>query len=428
MDLNEDCQVLIVEHLETKDLLSLADAINTPLNAIEYVFKRRCEQKTVQLLQIHGNSIAAQFDAAKKICVSGFAIILKLFRSFGHLIKDLQIIMSLTDPNSRENKIPEIFQLINAHCSDSLTSFTIYNSGNIVVSFEEFKTPFERVTNIDLKGSFYSLNSSNLSFQEIFPALQELTINRFFQLDDKSSLEVNFPHLETLNAHIWTLNYEKRGKFDGETCEKFIQNNRQIREITLIDATRNVLKSMADQLPNIDYIKLKNYKEDENDNEPIAIHFRNLKMLIIDRENGVSLPARLTFDQLEVFSTGTYNIFCDRWLHLVNTQNTLKVLKVERNLVLSDFAQLANVNSSLVEMHIKCPSTNFNEEELVSKIGHLVHMLDNNQHLQKLVLSIGYENIGTVLDALQDQLSSNWTTRPTEDEHFIYVERFTMNH
>lgn len=424
MDLNEDCQLSIIEHLYTADLLSFAEAINTPLYAIEYVFKRLCERRTVYIEELHDQSCILLLDTATMIYIRGFPIISRFLRTFGHLISDLQIVMSLNDNHSGKNNIPAIFQLVNAHCSESLTTFSFYSSNIINISFEEFKTPFKQVKGVLLKGSFESLRSSNLSFKDIFPKMQILTINRFFKLIDQSSLETNFPHLVTLDARVWTENSNANGTFDADRYEKLIRNNPQIREIIITDATRSVLKSVADGLHHLEYLNIINYKEDENDNDPTAIHFEHLKTLIMNRENRVSSPVRLTFDQLEVFSTGTYSTFCTRWLDLVDTQKTLKVLKVERDLTLAEFAHLAeNADLSLVEVQINCPSTNFNEGEFTPKMDHLVRMINNSQHLQKLILRIGYENIKSVLDSLQDRLSTKWNTITTEDEQFIYFER-----
>lgn len=277
-DLNADCQILIVEHLDAIDLLSFADAINTKLFAIEYVFRRRYETKVVTIEAPYIASPPVVHEIGDRIEIYGLPIISRFFRHFGHAIKFVQI--TLNDKYFSENEIFTILKSVNLHCSKTLNVFTLLNGNSFKISLEAFEKPFEHVTNVSIGGELDSLGNSNFTFNEIFPAMNSLSMKYLVELHNKSSLEQRFPHLKTLRALIWVYNFDIKMKFDENSCKQIIENNQQIQNLNFIGATRSLLKFVAENLPQLEHLDLQNYEDVFNGNgvnDFNPIRFKHLK-------------------------------------------------------------------------------------------------------------------------------------------------------
>lgn len=226
---------------------------------------------------------------------------------------------------------------------------------------------------------------------------------------------------------------DKQERFNENHCKTLIRNHPTLQNVTLEEATRSLLKFLADELPHLKYIQLINYKEQDGDDNDIPIHFTHVKTLKItkteDAQHRLVSPANVTFDQLEEINIDLH-LTTRQWLDLcVQNQNTLKVLKIRQDLSLSLLLEFEKANLSVVEMEIHLLSlNNYNEGGQWLELNSLIRLIENYRYLEKMTLHVNYYNNNftrKIFEQLQDQLSSKWITTITEDEQFIYVERIT---
>lgn len=424
MELNLDVQILIAEQMNVSDLLSLAEALPMNSLAIESVLSRRFRTQLVSIETPKHQKVVSINETDGRIAIGDTHSVSKILHYFGPLIKHLQIVFVYNKLFAKQTTT--IFQLVNLHCSETLESFVVQNRYSNQMNFDEFNKPFKTVTDVFLVGEFNRLDSRELSFSEIFPAVQRLTIHNYFKLLDRTSLEARFPHLNTLNARICILNYFTTWNFHEEDCKTLIRNHLTLQNVTLEEATPSLLRFLAEELNHLEYLELLNYNEDSSGDTDTPIHFSELKTLVLRNDyrfSRVELPTNVTFDQLEEIEVDLPTNFT--WLELVQNQTTLKVLKIHQDLTLDLLLQLEEANLSVVEIQIYCLNpANFEEGKPWLEMDSLIRLIENYRNLKKMTLHPKYNATRIMFELLQNRLSTKWITTITEDEQVIYINRW----
>lgn len=401
---------LIFGPLNLFELLSVAATNTYLLFVVEDILRRRFLRKS---LIFHGpyysfdNLQQSKFffqETDDEIIIKHLPTILKSIEYFGHIILSLTIVHRY---NSFGNETSEIYRLVNVHCSGTLSQIHISNT-NKKSGFDAFKNPFERVENVTLRGHFQKLSNSNYSFDEIFPSMQQLNLDAV-EIDDLNWCDKQISHLTHLSIDTRTID-----------SKQLIRNNPQIRNLALKSVTPELLHFVAIELPLLENFDIAFYNENVMDNYPIfhfngsfAVHFDHLKRFKVDRSSH-SVPANITFGDIEEFVGDGLPRECTRWIEFVKNQETLKKLSIIRNLRNSEIVQLSNATLNLVEMSLECgKETNIEE---------LVQLIESAKQLVRIHLNIPWKSTFFVIsDAIRNAFAVEWTI--TQTKYHIYLQR-----
>lgn len=256
--MNMDVQFLMFEHSSLTELCSLAETSQQYLDVAQEIFARKHAKKLIvisekkEIVNIHSIQ-DKEIETEDVLFVNDFDTILKVLKYFGHFIKNLMV--TSNSPLSA-NEMKNVTSSINLHCADNLVQFQI--SSDHLGFFKYMTKPFKNVGTLMIKGGFDSLASSTLKFDELFPAIRELSIG-YIYITDQSSLVVHLPHLEYLYVEARQLNAPQFLKFVN--LKKLLRKNRQISKLELNQLhDQDKMDDIRDILPNID--RLENFNID----------------------------------------------------------------------------------------------------------------------------------------------------------------------
>lgn len=376
MDLNDDCQYLIFDHLRMNSLYSLA---RTSKYFEETVgnFVRRIFARKIMVLDFFSD-YSKQYDyiiTDEFIEIRNVRMAIKILTQFGRYIQNLKLQDVLIGKNIDEKRIKELYHVIHEHCSDTLSQLHLKL---IDFDFFEFaKKPFTNVKNISLlQGKLKSLGNRQFNFQEMFPAMRILRLDSF-RIDNKSALTLDFPKLEQLSADIATTQYSDY--VTEPVIAELIRKNPQIRSVVLSHLSLDLLKVVANTLVNLEQLTV--HLLSYSDQEDATIHFEHVKSFTISNIIAKRLPSEITFANLEEFKSHTL-LGDDKYIDFIENNRNLKKICINGTKGLSngDIERLASANLNVVEMFIVC-DRNFGGE-------HLVQLIENSKNLKRLHLKI----------------------------------------
>lgn len=403
MDLNEDVQTVICDLLDTFDLLSLAQVNERVFVVVEEVLRRRFIKKWIFFCSPYSDddheyaaAYVEEFD--DRIEIQHLPTVYTITQTFGHLISKLMI--------DHENHLPDdqsihIFQAINLHCSETLRKFHIFiKSGDI---FTEFEKPFKSVETVTLNGRFVNWGSSKMSFSEMFPSIKHLQLDTA-KIQYENSTNQTLPHLEKFSTDVV-------GNMTLLTKD-LIEDNPEIRCISILFGQPSVLQLVADKLKNLERLTLEYYHEYKVDgNTRFNFHFQNLKKFIL---RGSIMPTNITFggkiEELEFQSHEN-----GKWIELVVEHSaTLKKLDFLSSLTGPEIEQLASAHLNIVRMR-------FIYTHAVS-IENLFNLIKGCERLKKLELYVSSDELrGSTFDDLKKQWRNQWTVHMTGE--YVYLDR-----
>lgn len=390
MDLNFDVQIMILEQFSFMELLSLADVNRHFQYVVEEIMKGKFAQKSVILgCPYHSEALlstAYECETEDRVEISYVSVAQIVLARFGHLILNLKILHHYDLYHTNETK--KVFELVNLHCSKSLIQLDILNKNTD--AFAEFKQPFEKVEFLRLDGSFKTLDNTNLTFTEIFPSLRGIALLAIGP-SSTNVFDEAIPRLEALQT-------ENGNQHRTNTIKKIIQKNPQIRDLAVQNIKSELLKFIADRLPQLEHLELDMYDEGVSGND--TLKFENLKSLKM-KGSRHTLPANVVFRDLEDFETDGLSRLCTRWMNLVESQKTLKRLQVNRPLENFEIQGLANAHVNLIEMVIQCARE--------VNIENVVMMINNTKQLKLIYLFFELEDLRqSAFDALKKRFEHEW--------------------
>lgn len=166
-------------------------------------------------------------------------------------------------------------------------------------------------------------------------------------------------------------------------------------------------------MENLDSLEIEEYDESSISNNQ-ALHFMTLKRLKID-QSSVSMPSRITFDNLVELEIGLMSQKCTKWLEFVENYKNLKTLRVEFRIENEIVMRLARDWLNLHEISLKL----FKDIEIVS----IVQLIQNGRQLSKAHLDMTWAsaNIKPALDILRKEFNDQLII--THDSYDIHLER-----
>lgn len=409
MDMNIDCQKLILEELDFNSLMSMAETSNHISILTVDILRRRFAQKKLVFAIRNSNSdtTLATEENDHLIKVQDRNLIRKVLQNFGHVIDSLEIVHDFLLGNQTEF----IYTFTNLYCSETLTQLHLFASPEN--AFDEFTKPFKSVQSLLVSGSFDKLQSADLSLSQLFPAMSRLTVATV-SISDMNWVAQTFPNLVHLEAHVWSTIIQSPQRTIESKLNILLVKNPQIRRLLVKNISPNGLRAVATKLPNLERLDLQLYEDNLEDFTSDAIEFANLKVLKI--EDGLrSCPRHIVAKRVENVEFDAYPPDCQRWIEFVSTNQQLKKLKVNRFLGNEEIERLARAKLNLIEVDLPCDSDVEGE--------HIVKMLENFGSLKRMHLQLPYgESMESVKNALkQKEFGTEWNIMVTSYD--ISIER-----
>lgn len=384
MDLNVECQLLVLDSLNVPALVSIAETSKHFFNLVEDVLKRRFVKKSIifetpSLINTGEDQVTEEEDNCIKI--GSIQVAKKLIKYFGHLIVNVEF-----------NRYPNV---------NSLDIFP-----------NEFINPLKNVETISLRGQFEALGNSKLKFHEIFPALRKISAPRV-SVRDMSWINHKFPFLQYLHVHIWNV-YDEPGYFNPLVVGRLTRNNPQIRNLTLENASRQTLSLIATNLRELEVLELRIFNNNHPEDTQSHLYFEKLKILKMSRCTQSSMPNNVTFRALEEFETDGFPRKCKEWIHFIRNNENLKIIRVVQAITNADILQISLTKPNLVHIELICGEDVENQS--------LIELIKNSNELKKIRITLAFgKPVNATISVLQNQLGYGWIIEGGTDS--IILER-----
>lgn len=370
VDLNWDCQLLIVKELDLISLISLAETNNHFYILVAEILRLKFSKKLIvfSFPYINDKITLHIHEEGDYIKIQNWRDALKVLKLYGHLIRNLKIHHNMLPTN----KAKSIYTFVNMYCSETLKQLNLINSCENF--FHEFSRPFQRVENVSLHGKFDKLSNSKFNFSEMFPAMQRLSLE-MIKVEDIGWIDQQFAHLIHLNVFIWGRNQTHECFLESMTVT-LIRRNPQIRSLLLRNPTPKLLSFIANELHSLDSLELHSF--DETNYRSDKITFNSVRVFKV-QHGFQSAPKSIAFNKIESFITDGFPRKCSKWIEFVKKNQCLKTLRViQRHLDNEDVSQLAVANLNLTEL-----SAGFDQNV---KNETIVQLIENSKYLEKIEL------------------------------------------
>lgn len=413
MQLNIECNLLILEELDLTSLISLAETNKHFLNLAADVLRRRLKDKIIVFSISNSDHRITQHVTEEDDAVKVYDIdtMLKLLKYFGSSISKMEILndedsfiskMRILNDKANQSEVQMIlvYKFVNLYCSKTLVQLHIANAPNGF--FNEFLRPFTMLQNVSFSGYLDRLSNERSSLSEIFPEMRRLILNSY-HIDDSSWVDQLFPHMVHLSLMVYNIQGDSPTRMTSPKIERLLANNLQIRSLALEDASLDMLRIVANKLPNLEKLELKMFDVFDLDDED-KIHFEQLKFFKT-RLSSHSIPIIIDLNHIEEFETDAFPDSCQRWIEFVETNKHLKKLKVDHYYIRNSVVlRLAQANSNIVDMSLWCG--------VGVKSESIVKLIENNKQMRTLHLKLkSTETLNSTVDTLRTQLGDNWEVK-----------------
>lgn len=361
MDLNVDVQLLILENLNVRDLLSIAKT-NDHLAALAgTAFKKQHAGKIVTFfnpfIKYVGDDLHETDEYIYVQHVHSFLAVLKHFgRSILKLSVNHSIGIDLTE--AQLILVKKINGLISSYCADTLLQFEMSNSQE--TGFDGLTKPFTKVQIIKLRGEFKRTGNSIFTFDELFPAVKRLSLPDV-QYINLSFVGWNLSQLEHIELQIHP--FQPLRFTEGDIEQIFLNNpeaaeilrrNPQIKSLKLSCSSRKFLEMMNNILPDLEILDLEYYKP-PSIGTTNKINFQKVKTFTIYTIFGDSnsIPENISFEELTELHTNANDENGNWWIDFMKDNKDLKQLHLDSGCVDSEILEeIISMESNLNEVSL----------------------------------------------------------------------------
>lgn len=374
------------------------------------VFRRKFSRKLFYFedpLPMADNGIKVFSD---KIIIRNVDVILRVLEHFGHLIP--KISMQYNQYRSLGLAgITNIIQSINSHCSDTLIEFDLKMCPFFTFEFfDQMTNPFRNVKTLSITGQFKGLSSSNLQFNELFPAVQRLTFG-FIQMPEKMSLNQYFPHLKHLYVEI-SQSKEDLTKFTEKDVQTLFKNNPQINSLKLGRSSLAFLKTVSETLPDLENLSLESLYNGLSSGDNVEILFKHLKKISID-DNMSHIPESIQFGNLSEFDMVGSPLSNGEWIQFLTRNPHLKKLTIKRGYTKPfELQTLIEMNLNITEISLMLNATV--EDDIIIKF------IKKYRNMKKIHFTRDYSLRNVIRVLLKDR---TFNMRITGTEKEVLVEQ-----
>ncbi|XP_055307887.1 uncharacterized protein LOC129572012 [Sitodiplosis mosellana] len=359
--------------VDIRDLVALVDANETFSRFATDVYKRKHSIKHVLMFDPKNESNASIFESDGFIWVEHYGTALRFLKFFGHFIQKMNIHYTInyiaeTDPK-------ELNSYINLYCSDTIQSLTI--EGTTQSLLDQITKPFKAVESLTISTRIENI----ASFNRIFPAVRYLRLTPVY-MEDKSSIEQWFPHLEHLYIQ---LDQESLSLSDYGTL---LLRNPQIKKLSIWKCSPEFLYTVNEIVPNITNLSLVDYNP-YNESSYRNTVFKHVTFFSLLNSDG-HVPKNIFFEeltQLQLHSTST-----EDWILFAERNPRLEKLDLAR-VDDEQFKRIITVQKNLVEAKLRFAEDVSDE--------HVLEFIRNNRNASQIQFtrqSIGFGKVAAHLN------------------------------
>lgn len=403
-----DVQLNILESLDLKDLLSVAQTNRYFSSLAEYIFKRKHSHKIIKIFDSNANIGDDTLDGGDIIQIHSVRNILAFLKHFGRSILYLEIVFnSNATPLAGSTLINEQISL---HCTESLVQIGIatYNRS----FFDRMTRPFKQVEDVTIRGLWKTSNNSVIHFNERFPAMRRLHLLSV-QIPDKWCIDQTFLNLEHLTVE--TLNFKGSTSFSDTDLITIIKRNPQIRSLKLGRYSRQLLVDINNSLPNLENLELIHYILNNDPESAGAISFKRLKKLTI-YPGYKSISNNFRFGNLVELNTDAYPSVKNWWTDILRDNHNLTALHLNRGCANDKtLKEILSAKLKLIEISFTiCRDDSY---------GHVIDFVQRSEQIKKFHFLKYYPDVSLKLLAqvLIEKFPKDWKLIRTNQK--VYLER-----
>lgn len=334
-DLNVDCLLLIFDQLDFYTLLSLAE-VNKPFSVLAAdVYRRKYGNKMVEIRQAFSIDIKTIVEFENRIQIENFDLISTIFKHFGSVISNVKI----NYQEAKGSRIKDILTLVNRN-SESLKQIRLeLDNGNGLDGIEK---PFLSVERVSIAGEYERLGNEQMNLNEMFPEMRRLSL-KHSMVHNQTSMALKFPHLEEFHVAF----AHTKGSTEND-IRKMIEQNPQIRSLSVHYSTLAFLEFISQHLPNLEHLELPYILTQYSPGN--HMHFRHVKQLKIQTISE-HFAVRATFEQLEKLELDSSLDVSSIWIEFIGRSNNLTKLNIiDAEISNRELAMLTNRVPNLIEI------------------------------------------------------------------------------
>lgn len=411
-EINVDSLLRVCDYLRIVDLNSLGLINRYLFSVTREATRSRFSQKTVKFNIFLGR---AMDESVKKIHINRELDSRQIVKEFGSSIQKMEIAVL----SSREEAIDGFMKLVEEHCSETLVQLNLVNTQNFKL-LRNILRPFKNVQSIELRNEI-NLSNDNLNLNEMFPSLRRLSLPSSFDTQNFTKLDLKFPVLEHLKLGFLT-DYNGIKPF----IANIIQKNAQIRSVDLEFPEWNMIKFIADHLPNLEHLNIFDYSSVEfNAEDRSNIHFEHLKTF-----KGIGeFPEMITFgDKIEYFRI--YEPMKNtKFIDVIESSKSLKKLEIHTASLCLPFdedsmARLTAAQLNINKMYFTLDG-NIGTSSIIKFIESCKYLEYFNLHLLQ-----GENEVFEIAEILHKHFQNQWTLDVINGEklYIVLQKKYRFGH
>lgn len=386
LDLNFDVQLLVIEQLDLRDLLTLAESNNHFSILAETAFKSKLSKNGIEFWGFYSDYPDFQ-KIDNHIRIQNVDTMEKLLKSFGRSI--LKLIVNYNISKEKFELANKINGLISTHCSDTLVQIDLTRFGSC--PFDGFTKPFKKVENVDLHGTFTKMGNSNYTFNQLFPAVKHLTMPAI-KFSNESAIAWRLPQLEQLEFMV------SSNSNDMKMFEDLLKKNPQIRSLKMGCNYEVFLPKVNELLPELENLELLYYF---NDDINTHVDFKNVKILTMFRDRYIIGSPNMNFEKLTELHTNVRSYGYNWWTEFFNKSETLERLHLDKGCAdLGVFNEITSMELNLSEISLK-PCDDIGENEVLE-------FVQNNGNTE-IFHFLSHNSLTSLAQILREKLAKEWT-------------------
>lgn len=372
---------------EVLGLLKIALRSESDQNEANAKFKEKFGHKQVKITNIpkennyflsHGNCLCIDHELAEDF-----------LKAFGKSIKNLAIAYRFI-PSFKQANIGEF---VNIYCHETLEEFHAqYCKEWVKGVLNGMRKPFINVERVNFDGEWMELTEKSLGFNELFPKMRVLNLS----YENGYIFDHNYPHLVELNA----------AKSTSPNFTKLIENNPQIKKLTVQDTSVEFLKVLNKKLPELEVLAF-NVPTELNQYNGSQIYFEHVTDVSITDRLKIFNADKIRFKQLNQFTLAAYEHIDDEWIEFIGDNKDLRKLVISEGYLNSTaLLKLSKEINSLIEARIRC--------DFYTDIKAIVEFIESNKHMETVTVIIRRNSVAEKLSKL---LTDEWKVVPVNGDH-----------
>lgn len=405
LDLNDDCQFLVLQRLDFLDLLALAETNHRykflASQAAQSVFRNKMVQICLQKPSHYFEPINITITD-DHITIDNFTIAEQVLKNFGHHIQKLEL---GNHYNTMINETKLIYQLVNLYCSETLNEIRLVNS--VKNHLNEFTNTFDAVEFVHVLRQFENERKLN----EVFPSVRRLHLE-LNKINKTDAIIVKYPKLEHL---IFVMPKYGSGPISIEQATILLRKNSHIQGLELVSASSALMAAAGNTLPDIQFLNLTEI-QCKYGNESII--FGNVKLFETIGSCVNCLFSKAKFGKVEELTLSDLgeSMFGETGF-FENNKNMKKLRLINNGMHFShiDFHRLARANTTLQDILI--------DFVYLPEVESFLELMTNNQQLERLEIVFCSEDVRNTasLGFLEAGINNEWSMN--EFERTIILER-----